>query len=182
MNSSFRFSNGGSVRLDTTKLEKLQKQLQKRYSVKVGILGAKAAREKGGPISNAEIAAIHEFGSPSKNIPPRSWLRMPLMTRLPEIFRRYGQRLINRMTVDNILDIYDELGARAMKVIDEAFSTSGFGSWAPKKVPTHPKKKKGRLKLSKYKQLTDEQKKQYSRPLIDTGELRKHVDREVIER
>ncbi len=180
MRQDLRLTNS-RIRLNTDNLEKIQKQLGRKFFVKVGILGRTGARKEGGPLTNADIAFIHEFGSPAKNIPIRSWLRMPLMTKLPEIFKKSGQRLLNKMTVENIRDIFDELGARAMKAIDQAFTSSGFGQWAPNKRPKHPKSKKGRIKTSAYNELPASKKKEYSRPLIDTGELRKAVDREVKE-
>ena len=42
--------------------------------VKVGIVGSKDSIRKDEPIQNAQIAAIQEFGSPVRNIPPRPFL------------------------------------------------------------------------------------------------------------
>lgn len=41
----------------------------------VGIQGPEAAAERGSGLTNAGLAAIHEFGSPSRSIPERSFLR-----------------------------------------------------------------------------------------------------------
>lgn len=183
MRQDIRLTNS-RIRLNTDNLEKIQKQLGRKLFVKVGVLGRTAARPKdedrtSQDLTNADLGIIHEFGT--DHIPARSWLRMPLVAKLPEIFKKSGQRLLNKMTTENIRDIFDELGARCMKAIDQAFASSGFGQWAPNKIPKHPKVKKGRIKTSDYNELHANKKKEYSRPLIDTGELRKSVDREVKE-
>lgn len=179
MRQDIRF-NSGRVRLDTTNCDKLQKQLGRHLFVRIGILGKHALRE-GDAASNADLGAVHEFGSALRNIPARSWLRMPLMVKLPGIFKSVGQRLINQMTLDNIKTLYQELGARAQKAIDQAFATSGFGFWKPNKLP-YAKLRKGKIKMSTYKKASTKEKKEFSRPLIDTGEFRKAVDSDVGER
>lgn len=48
-------------------------ELLKRKQVLAGVPEAKA-RRKGGPINNATLAAIHDKGSPSQNIPARPFM------------------------------------------------------------------------------------------------------------
>jgi hypothetical protein len=43
--------------------------------VKAGVLGDAAAAENSDGMTNAQLAAIHEFGAPKANIPQRSWIR-----------------------------------------------------------------------------------------------------------
>lgn len=187
MRQDIRFTNS-RVRLNTDNLDKIQKQLKKQFFCKVGVLGGRSPRdnphEKGPGPSNADLGFIHEFGSPLKNIPARSWLRMPLMLKLPDVFKKIGQRLLNRMTAENVRTIFSELGARAENVVQSAFQSAGFGYWAPNKLPYAKlrKVKKGKIKMSAYKKMSTEKKKLYSKPLIDTGELRKSIDSEVKER
>jgi hypothetical protein len=42
--------------------------------VLIGIPSKNAARKDGGPMNNAAIGYVMEFGSPSQNIPARAWL------------------------------------------------------------------------------------------------------------
>ena len=48
------------------------------YSTSIGIIGSKNTRPAEGDIDNAGLGLVHEFGSIIRNIPPRSWLRMPI--------------------------------------------------------------------------------------------------------
>lgn len=43
-------------------------------AVLVGVQGSKAAEKREGGVTNVTVAAVHEFGSPSKNIRQRSFL------------------------------------------------------------------------------------------------------------
>lgn len=42
---------------------------------KAGVLGSTAPREDGDPLSNVDIAIVHEFGAPNAGIPERSFIR-----------------------------------------------------------------------------------------------------------
>lgn len=55
------------------KLRKLARELSIRPQVKIGVLGA--AVYHGDELTNAELAAIHEFGAPRAGVPERSFLR-----------------------------------------------------------------------------------------------------------
>lgn len=164
------------VRLDTTKLEAIEKQLGKKFAVQVGILGVKAAGRldikneavggksgnKAVPVvqsdsrlSNADIGLIHEKGSKTKNIPRRSFLEVPLTTIMPKMIARVGNYLLQGLTVDNIHQTYERLGAIAEKIVSNAFPSSGYGTWKNLKSgkPSH---------------------------LIDTAQLRKSIASRVI--
>ena len=57
--------------------QKFKKKFIKREDpfVKVGILASKGGNSDHGGITMVELAAIHEFGAPSANIPERSFIR-----------------------------------------------------------------------------------------------------------
>lgn len=55
-------------------VERLKRQAR-GTRVKVGVLAANAVREGDEPYSNAQIAAVHEFGAPRAGIPERPFLR-----------------------------------------------------------------------------------------------------------
>lgn len=46
-----------------------------KVSARVGIQGPEAEIDRGGGLTNAGLASIHEFGSPARNIPERSFMR-----------------------------------------------------------------------------------------------------------
>lgn len=154
----------GRVKLNTDILDNIQKELGKRYVVRVGVLGKKAERPES-PESNADIGMAHEFGVESKRIPPRSWLRMPLQFVMPDFYKEEGQRLLDSMTKKNILAAFKRVGVAAVTAIQDAFDSKGFGNWADNTEYTvaHKKNKSGE-----------------NTPLIDTGELRKAVMFEVV--
>jgi len=163
-----RFASGTYVKLDLRNLERIQKQLQRKFYTKVGVIGSKAGQHfhvykdgekpvKNPDPTNAELGAMHEEGVAALNIPPRSWLKMPLALRMPAIFRAIGQKMLDTLDKDNIELAYKKLGVRAEAAIQLAFATRGFGHWA------------------KNAQMTIDLKDGKDSPLINTGQLRQSV-------
>lgn len=176
----------GKVVLNTDGLDALRKELAaaKSKRVQVGVLGGKDARlgEGGGYVpGNAEIGLVHEFGiiggqSPFKmkgvskqptkrasmNMPERSWLRMPLITRLPEAILEQGRAAWRRAILEKgVVYALRNLGVVAEGVIQDAFATGGFGTWA--KLSRRTIKKKGSAAI-----------------LIDSAQLRQSVTSRVV--
>ena len=150
-----------SIKADTQALKDVQKGLSKAGYVKVGVLGNEASRGEEG-INNAELGAVQEFGSASKNIPPRSFLRAPLEGDKKQIIKALQSKAVKKAIEEGNAEAALELvGIAAEGVVDEAFATSGGGTWAANKPSTV--RKKGS-----------------SRPLVDTGELRRSITSEVI--
>lgn len=132
------------TRLKVDGLDKLIKMLgtKNRPFVRVGILGVNATAvhvpEDGTPtgITTAEIGAIHEFGGPKTVI--RSWLRMPLSTRLNGALEASG--MLKGATFREVMKTGDiepwlvNMGIVAESVIGEAFDTGGFGEWKPSQM------------------------------------------------
>jgi hypothetical protein len=126
------------VKLDLTKLEKVQENLLKNFIVKVGILGSKDNREEGD--SNASIGLKHEFGSASEGIPERSFLRAPLIEKIPESLKEIGQDYFDSLTNENIENFFEKLGIKGEEIIQEGFDTGGFGKWPSLSPKTIEKK------------------------------------------
>lgn len=148
------------VRMDTDVLEAIEKEMKKQYVVQVGVLGAKAGgrldvkNEKVGgksgnrkvavvqgesSMSNADIGLIHEKGSPLRNIPRRSFLEVPLTTKMPGLMNRVGEALFNGVTSLNLESAYKKLALYAEGIVLQAFPTSGYGTWSALKKgpPSH---------------------------------------------
>jgi phage gpG-like protein len=53
--------------------------------VKIGVLSSKGGEQLEGGITMLELAAIHEFGSPTAGIPERSFIRFTMRNRKDEI-------------------------------------------------------------------------------------------------
>lgn len=138
------------IRLDTDKLEQVEKELGKAFVAQIGVLGIKAGgrlaiknENVGGksgnrkvPVvqgesfqSNADIGLIHEKGSLLRNIPRRSFLEMPLTTKLPALIAKIGKTLLEGVTTLNIESTYKKLASFGEGIVLQAFSTSGFGTW-----------------------------------------------------
>lgn len=150
------------VKIDMSGFKPIKKALDDKFKTRVGILGGKASEaHKGTELTNADIGAIHEFGSLSNNIPPRSFLRLPLEAKLGEWINKNRIRYMELMEQGSVRKFYVDMGFAAEGIIDEAFVTSGFGQWAPDKPATA--KRKGS-----------------SMPLIDTGQLRASITSKVM--
>jgi len=126
-------------------VEAYKKQLEelKKKELVVGLPMGKADG------SVIQYASVHEYGSPEKNIPRRSFLRVPTMTKEREIIRFFDSRarqLTDGMTADDILG---QTGAFMQGIVLQSFRNN---DWAPLKESTIARKGS-------------------SAPLIDKGQL-----------
>lgn len=157
---------GGSMTVDTDLLERIRKDIEKNGNarVHVGILGGHAARVSGDTLTNPELGAVHEFGVVDKNIPARSFLRMPVIQQLPEALAKTNLGLWGRIIAEKgILVALGLLGAYALDTIQLAFETGGFGLWAPLKAYTIRRKGSSAI-------------------LIDTAQMRQSITAEVVKK
>lgn len=163
--------NASAVKMDLGPLLKLQDTLKagERMRVKVGLLAPKASRfdifkstRTEDKLNNPSLGLIHEKGDPESNIPPRSFLRMPLETKLilkiNQIGKAVWRALLLRAGLETALE---ELGVTAQNTVQEAFETGGWGQWAPLKPRTIARKGSSAI-------------------LIDSGQLRRAVSHEVV--
>ncbi len=168
-----------SAKMDIKGLKVIQTALTKmtdgHYVVQVGIFGSKAARKgdsemKG--MTNAEIGLIHEMGSRSRNIPRRSFLW--------DTFKDHGKDLLPVLKKDceelfksgKVDEYLKRVGIAAVNLVQEAFETSGWGSWAPNSYSTLMGKLKG--SLYRRKQMAAEvmfEGATHAKPLIRSGQL-----------
>jgi hypothetical protein len=180
----------GYVSLDDTTLKAVLADFAKNGKARVhlGILGGSADRnlpapkvhfedfwdktESGkaakqttiGAPNNAEIGAAHEFGIVDKNLPARSWLRMPIITELPSALSVTNKDLWHRVIITKgILGALALLGAYAFDVIQLAFDTGGFGHWAALSKRTIARKGSAAI-------------------LIDTAQMRQAITAEVFDK
>lgn len=149
-------SDEDAFTIELSGLDKLMKALKERPPmVKIGVLG-------GG--ENAVVGAVHEFGSPARGIPQRSFLRIPLSENLNKELER--SNLLDKETLDEVIKQgsmipwLEKVAVAAEAVVDDAFETSGEGKWAPWKNPNYHNE--GGLLL------------------VDTGSLRDSITSEVV--
>lgn len=137
--------------------------------VQIGIFTQKNPRQtegsthqSKGDLDNADIGAVHEFGSKKAGIPGRSFLRMPTQTKLPVEMKRIGATVMTETIIEKgPTEFLREIGQIAEGQIDQAFTTSGYGQWAPNSKRTIARKGS-------------------ARPLIDTSKLRAAVSSRVV--
>jgi hypothetical protein len=161
-------ASAGTVTLNLTGLESLKKEIRKGASrvAQVGIFSDKNARDNGkfgGDITNAEIGLKHEFGSRAENIPERSFLRMPLASKLANEVKAYTGYIFDSIgQPDGFALALQKLGFLGEAIVEEAFDTAGFGSWPANSPMTIALK--GR-----------------NEPLVDTSQLRHSISSRVVQ-
>ena len=144
-------------------LDQLMKALKvKSASIRIGVLGGSDDRS-GKEQSNATIGAVHEYGAPGRNIPQRSFLRIPLSENLQKEMEASG--LLTQESADEVIkkgDLKSWLKAVATcaeAVVDDAFENSGNGKWPKWKDPNYTNEG-GML-------------------LVDSGQLRRSITTEI---
>ncbi|MCK4782532.1 MAG: hypothetical protein KAV87_02195 [Desulfobacteraceae bacterium] len=122
------------VEVNTKELQKVMKSLTdlNGLRVKVGVLSKNNARpdSKVGE-SNASIGAVHEYGSYSRNIPQRSFIKMPLTMKSEELVKEIKRLMQTSLENHNIVPLLTNVGNAAEGIIHEAFDSGGFGMWQP---------------------------------------------------
>jgi phage gpG-like protein len=152
------------VKADIKGLSNVLKALSANYKVRVGILSNDKSKSGRAVSKNAQIGLIQEFGSLTRNIPARSFLRMPLETHLADELK--GKKAFDKKAIEKTLkagngkEIAISIGLAGEIVIDKSFETHGWGKWEKNKPATI------RAKGS-------------DSPLIDTGELRRSITSDI---
>ncbi len=144
---TFRFNDDG--------LRNLLKVLESDHVVRVGVFGGvhmeagekrkigsdrgrqggrtKSATPSG--LTNADVGFLLEYGRPKigkePRIPARSWLRMPIFTKIKQIVQDSARGFNEAVKEGDALRFLTVVGINAEKWIQLAFDTRGFGSWAP---------------------------------------------------
>lgn len=151
--------DGGSVTMSTDKLAAISDDLKrhKKSVAQVGVLGSHSARspfpgEETG-LTNADIGKDHEFGNPNNVIdghpaplPQRSFLRMPLFSKLPDAINKLGRDKWRKLILeDGLIMALSNLAVLGEDVVQQAFETRGFGTWVPLAgITIRRKREKGR--------------------------------------
>jgi phage gpG-like protein len=133
------------------------------FVTRVGVLGANNARDDGS-MGNAEIGLVHEFGSKSGAIPARSFLKSPLLMRSKMILNAMGSSSVKTAFAKGDYErVYKLLGIKAEEIVQDAFSSGGFGAWSPLKPATIARKGSSSI-------------------LQDTNELRRSITSDVVKK
>jgi hypothetical protein len=134
-----------------------------KHEVMVGIPDGGGVREGGDPVSNADLLFIHTNGSPVNGIPPRPVLSPAMeknQDRISSLLRKAIDQALDGDKV-GVMAALENAGLGGQNVARKYFTDSN--DWKPNKDATIERKGS-------------------SRPLIDTGDMRKaitYVVREV---
>ena len=149
--------------IDMKKIDILITKSKEKYLAKVGVINGGGYKDEKGNITVAGYGYVNEFGSITKNIPARSFIRAPLLLHLrDEILKNKRVFEIQFFRKFDLIGAYNKLGILGKSIILKAFATSFDGQWAPNSPITIARKHS-------------------SKPLIDTSRLRKSIDYQVIE-
>lgn len=166
------------IKSDFSGLTTFLKGISENHVINVGIFGNKTGRQKTehrmvkgkmrsfkskeeSTQTNAEIGALHEFGSFTKHIPARSFLRLPLHQKQKEIVAEASQGAAALLAKGQVVLVLKRLGIACENWIQRAFETRGFGAWKANAPSTI--RRKGS-----------------SQPLIDTAQLRRSIASKVV--
>lgn len=180
------------TKVNFNRLSEVIKELDKKFSIKVGIIGDVAyQKHEHTDLTNADLGAIHEFGTVNEEtgtiIPERSFLRVPILSNegrraiIKEVLKNNeaAAELAKKPTGDEydtayreavkkIIDpeaLANQIGLAALQRVQEAFTNEGYGNWESTK------------EISR--------KQRYGDPnnptLVDTGQLRDSITFEVKE-
>lgn len=154
------------IRADLSQLENLLKQIGGEFVARVGVIGSAAGEvhDSESGLTNAELGLIHEFGSESRNIPARSFLRMPLETKQDQLIDKLDTGEVkDAIESGDIKQVYKVLGREGEQIVRDAFMSGGYGNWKANAPATVARKG------------TD-------KPLLDTGALQRSVSSDVVKR
>lgn len=127
-----------TMTVDLGPLDDMRAKLTKGYYARVGIL--QDIKYPDGT-SVALVGAVQEFGSITNNTPMRSWLRMPLQEKRQQLLDVLTSSTVKKFfEAGEIIRVFKAIGVAAEVIIDEGFSTGGFGQWAPDKPKTIKRK------------------------------------------
>lgn len=126
-----------AFKYDKASLDNLKKFIEENHYVKIGVLSISSKRppdkNSGKSIDAVVLAAVHEFGSPSRKIPERSFLRKTMAMRKKDFndFFDMGKDKIMMQIMAGNGDIFlNKVGAKWVGYVQETFAAQGPG-WAP---------------------------------------------------
>lgn len=158
--------------IDPRKIDALRQRLEDKRRVLIGYPSG-ATEEDGTPV--ALVAATHEFGAPSRNVPERPTLRPGIQRKFPQMVRLNKINLIRVLRGQmSLKDALGQLGAMAVGAVKEEIDK---GSHAPLKASTIARRRAKRSPgyNAKLDKAAAKSGGSVDRPLIDTGQMRQSV-------
>ena len=151
--------------MEIDKLDDLRKSLRtlERSQVLVGVPAEKAGRDPSkqkGTINNAALGYIHNYGSPTANIPPRPFLEPGIKDNQNSITPYLGKAAAAAIS-GNPLGVQKHLTSAGIKAVSGVKRKIDVGPFVPLKPGTlAARRRRGRTG---------------TKPLLDTGQLRNAI-------
>lgn len=167
---------GVKVTLDRTReLTRAVEDLTRR-EVLVGIPADEATRDDDGPVTNAQLGFIHEYGSPARNIPARPFLMPGIKAAQEQLvaqLKAAGQQALSG-NISGITVALNRAGLIAQNSVRAKFVDN---DWPPLSDATLDRRPPA--KRDEHGQIIDHGKSRREtgavNPLIHTGQLRKSI-------
>lgn len=161
-----------------------------KADVLVGVPESEAPR-KGSKIDNATLAAIHEAGAPSRNIPSRPFMAPGIERVKDQLFSLFTAAAENIISGGDTMPYLERIGKYARDSIRRYFTADN--GWKPLSAKTIVRRAYNRLadnvsfmrasKQRRFKMLVKEVQRQgFQRPLVDKGDLRRSITYVIEER
>lgn len=158
------------IKVTADKFQKVAEGLKALTDKRVyaGVPSTKAERqndEAEGPINNAALMYIHEFGAPEANIPARPVVHPAIKKIQPALITemKAGSKAALSGNPAATERMFHRMGALAMNAMRERITDGPFIPLSPKTLAARKAKRKSRKSTS-------------IKPLIDTGQLRRALN------
>ena len=142
----------------------------------------KAGAASDSHLTNAQLARIHEFGSPAHGLPARSMLNIPLADHREQWMSVFKNKAESFLKKGSLTQLYELMGVAALKIVDGAFQTGGYGKWPPLTRATLLAKLSGSLSKRRAKVAAIFSGEIGMGILIRTAQLRRSFGYEVVQR
>lgn len=158
------------IKWNNEAIKKIQEAIASNASVKIGILSNEPLHSEDS-LGAVDLGAIHEFGSISRNIQERSFIRLTESQRKDDYeawVLKNKNKIFEAVVKDGLSSILPKIGALWVGYVQNTFFTGGYGKWPKLRPSTYMKRTKGKGSGP-------------VKPLIDTGALMNSITYEVSE-
>lgn len=170
-------TNQTEIKFNLKGLEEITNAIGGSARARVGILGGDVER-KTGEITNSELMMIQMFGSLINKIPARDPLYEPIIKHKRKLIKSLSSGAMRAaFERKDFIGMLRLLGIEAEIIVQEAFETSGDGTWQSNADITI---NGGWMKNKKSGKSFYVKGKQSDRPLINTSALRRAVTSDVV--
>lgn len=145
------------IKMITDKLGEVQKRIKELTKDKVFVGVPDGGGRSDGKMTNAQIARVHEFGSPAQNIPARPFLTAGVTESKPEIVAQMKQASIDMLAGKDGGKSLNKAGLIGQSAVKKYVVAGDFAPLSPKTIKARSNARSNGNGGTK--------------PLIDTGQL-----------